>query len=183
MACGIYSIVNKINGHRYIGSSKNIESRFQNHVYDLQTNLHFNRHLQNAWNRYGRDQFELRILQICDPVDLIKIEQMYLDMHQPEYNKKTLAGGGTVAGSLSQESREKKSRSMMGNLHFRNRKSYITSAETRKKLSDSKLGHIVSQETRDKISSANRNRVRSEEFKLKVSTGIKRWWKKRKGEI
>jgi group I intron endonuclease len=53
--CGIYRIINKINDKFYIGSSDNIERRFSRHLLDLKKNKHDNQHLQNAWNKYGKE--------------------------------------------------------------------------------------------------------------------------------
>jgi hypothetical protein len=53
MASGIYQIRNKANGHRYVGSSNNIQERWHKHISDLNRNKHHSRHLQNAWNKYG----------------------------------------------------------------------------------------------------------------------------------
>lgn len=54
---GIYVIRNKMNGKCYIGQSSDIESRWKHHVNDLKSNCHHNQKLQNAWNKYGKDNF------------------------------------------------------------------------------------------------------------------------------
>lgn len=46
---------------------------------------------------------------------------------------------------------------------------YRPNEETRKKLSESRIGHIVSEETRKKLSASNRGKPRSEEARKKMS--------------
>jgi group I intron endonuclease len=93
MISGVYEIKNKLNNHRYIGSSVNILSRFSGHKYDLHKNKHHSTYLQRAWNKYGESNFEFNILETCEPVKdtLLFIEQKYLDL-KPEYNICKIAG-------------------------------------------------------------------------------------------
>jgi len=76
---GIYEIVNKINGKRYYGSSSNIKKRFSAHKQLLIQNKHTNKHLQSAWNQYGKNNFEFNIIEKIDKFQLIITEQKYLD--------------------------------------------------------------------------------------------------------
>lgn len=45
---GVYLIKNKINGNRYVGSAKNMNYRYTQHVCGLRHGGHINSHLQNA---------------------------------------------------------------------------------------------------------------------------------------
>jgi group I intron endonuclease len=87
----IYEIVNTITGHRYVGSAVNLRLRWARHRHDLPKGVHRNRYLQNAWNKYGRDAFEFRIIELCAPQDLISREQHYLDAGC-DYNIAKVAG-------------------------------------------------------------------------------------------
>ena len=55
---GIYCIKNIISGKMYIGSSINIECRWKQHRYQLNTNRHKNHYLQHSWNNHGEGSFE-----------------------------------------------------------------------------------------------------------------------------
>lgn len=77
---GLYKIINKINSKFYIGSSDNIERRFGRHLLDLLKNRHDNIHLQNAWNKYGKDNFNFQIYKICEPQLLLEEEQKELNV-------------------------------------------------------------------------------------------------------
>ena len=77
--CGIYKILNKVNGKIYVGSSGNIKERWQFHVYLLENNKHSNKHLQGAWNLYGEKNFKGFILEICGINKLKETEQFWLD--------------------------------------------------------------------------------------------------------
>ena len=59
MTCGIYMIRNKVNGKMYIGQAIEMEGvRWKTHRRELKGDYHENKHLQNAWNKYGQDNFE-----------------------------------------------------------------------------------------------------------------------------
>ena len=52
---GIYAITNQVNGKVYIGKSISIGY-----------NKHCNEYLQNAWNKYGEENFSFEIVEECD---------------------------------------------------------------------------------------------------------------------
>lgn len=70
---GVYKIVNSVNGKIYVGSSVNIEKRFKQHKFELEHNTHNNRHLQGAWNTYGKDNFDFVVVEIVP--DLINLRE------------------------------------------------------------------------------------------------------------
>lgn len=134
---GIYSIVNILNNHRYIGSSKNIRARLYQHYNKLNKNKHHSIHLQNAFNKYGQDKFIIQILEQCEPIrdTLIFIEQKYLDLN-PEYNIAKLA---SCPAQLNQsyETRYKRALKLRGKKRteeFKKRLSRITMNKPGKKV-------------------------------------------------
>jgi group I intron endonuclease len=90
---GIYRIKNLVNGKCYYGSSKQIEKRFDRHKRELKNNIHINRVLQRAWDKYGENNFIFEIVEECNINVLLEIEQKYLDL-QPEYNIGIKSSGG-----------------------------------------------------------------------------------------
>ena len=67
---GIYKIKNKVNGKVYIGQSIRIEKRWIDHKKTLRSNSHRNIYLQNAWNKYGEENFIHEIIEECDISEL-----------------------------------------------------------------------------------------------------------------
>lgn len=113
---GIYKIVNKINGKYYVGSSKDIngkDGRWNEHIQVLNRNKHINPHLQNAWNKYGQNNFDFIVVENVDEPQLLVTEQKYLDIAELEkhkcYNVKFNACGGeqTNKESISQKAKER----------------------------------------------------------------------------
>lgn len=76
---GIYKILNTVNNKVYIGSSVNIQNRWNKHKALLRHNKHENPKLQNSWNKYGEEVFEFIIIEECDENVLLEKEQNYLD--------------------------------------------------------------------------------------------------------
>ena len=85
---GIYKIVNKVNGKYYVGRAKNIiGSRWGKHKRCLRHNIHWNDHLQSAWNKYGESNFEFIVTEKTPLNELVKTEQKYLDIAEMEKDK------------------------------------------------------------------------------------------------
>lgn len=80
--CGIYLIKNQTNRKVYVGSSKNIKSRIWHHKNCLKHNRHTNRYLQNAWNKYGENSFEVFKLEYCPIDQLFEREKWWMDLFQ-----------------------------------------------------------------------------------------------------
>ena len=60
---GVYKIENQKNGKVYIGSTNNFNFRRNDHFSDLRHDQASNTHLQNAWNKYGEDNFTFEVLE------------------------------------------------------------------------------------------------------------------------
>jgi len=165
---GIYKITNLQNKKVYIGSSADVTSRRATHFRDLKNNKHVNKHLQRAYNKYGKDNFEWEILEhIKDLDDLLKREQYYIDEYSAcnrdkGYNILTIAGS-TLGRKLSAEAKLKMSISKKGR---------VLSDETKKKLSTAHKGNTHTEETKNKMSMLRKGKKfgpMSEETKKKIS--------------
>lgn len=58
MEAGVYLISNNVNGKCYVGSTVHLDQRRREHFSRLANNKHVNAHLQNAYNKYGREASE-----------------------------------------------------------------------------------------------------------------------------
>lgn len=63
---GIYTITNMVSGKVYVGSSICLDWRLYLHRRALRKGSHFNRHLQNSWNKNGEDNFDFKIVDRCE---------------------------------------------------------------------------------------------------------------------
>lgn len=93
---GIYKIINTANSKYYIGSTQeSFIKRWKHHVGSLRRGSHKNTHLQNAWNKYGEDNFIFTILETCEVENCLEREQIYLNKFLNEncYNMNPLATG------------------------------------------------------------------------------------------
>lgn len=114
--------------------------------------------------KHGYSKFRLDILEFCDPCDVIKREQYYINLLKPEYNILKTAGS-----MLGYKHTEKALAKFIGRKH---------SEITRKKISDGvraaevgRKGRIISEKTKAKMSASalGRRFTHTEETKLKIS--------------
>lgn len=111
---GIYAIINKINNKIYIGSSCDIGGRIYWHLNYLKNNRHHNDKLQNAWNKYGKDNFYINIVyRDIDIKDLEKYEQFVMDLFNVTEDGYNIALKADRS-EMSQETKDKISKSLKG---------------------------------------------------------------------
>jgi len=92
---GIYMIKNKLNNKIYVGQSSNIENRWWKHKSFLNKNTHHNKRLQEDWNKYGKENFMMKILEEC-PNSLLNEREIYWINHFNSFeNGYNLNIGGT----------------------------------------------------------------------------------------
>ena len=153
MKAGIYRIINSSNGKCYVGSSIDINRRRLEHFSALLHNRHVNNHLQNAYNKYGRDSFIFEVienLEITDNIkeDLLEREQFWIDNLRPEYNI-LLVAGSTLGYHHTEETKQKISNSTKG---------VKKSKEHAKHISEGQRGKTLTKEHKEKLSQSAKNR-------------------------
>jgi len=85
---GVYRWVNKINGKSYIGSSMSLSNTFTIYysLSSLKRKVKGSIIIYRALLKYGYSNFSLDILEYCESNVLIKREQYYINLLNPEYN-------------------------------------------------------------------------------------------------
>lgn len=102
---GVYCIENLTNGKCYVGSAggskQGIRKRWSVHIFELNSNRHGNIHLQNAWNKYGAQNFLFYVLeQMSDSSSIKEIRKCenkwfkIKKVFENGYNQSTEASGG-----------------------------------------------------------------------------------------
>lgn len=87
MIIGIYMIKNLSNNKVYIGQSIDINRRWNDHKAKLENNNHENSHLQESYNKYGKDSFEYSIICQCLKEELNDKEKYYIKKYKSYDNK------------------------------------------------------------------------------------------------
>ena len=148
---GIYEIRNTINGHCYIGSTRNFSIRFYDHKKRLESGIHRNKYLQNAWNKYGESCFVFSIIECCELSELIQREQFYIDTRKPKYNIAKDAQRFGVGQIISEKRKKEIGQSKLGNKYWLGRHH---SDETKKVLSEKRMGKKTPKNVVEKIKKA-----------------------------
>lgn len=90
--CGIYQIVNKVNGKVYIGRSKDIHKRWKSHISNLNKGKHINKALQQDWNEYEEDNFDFEVIRTCneDELNYAELEEIFKIDEDRRYNNSNI---------------------------------------------------------------------------------------------
>ena len=149
---GIYMILNKINRKCYVGSSKDIINRWSQHKNKLLKEKHINQYLQNAFNKYGLNNFEFWIIEECSEEDLLVREQYWMDFHvcyDHKYGYNICSKSDRPV--MPQERREK------------------VAAQRRNKTLEEFFGVEKAKEMKEKMSKSQKNRFRTKDEKKRIS--------------
>lgn len=88
----VYKITNNITGDFYIGSSKDIKSRWAHHKIPSTWNNCPNNPMYLDMKKYGLDKFEFEILEEVEPCSLKETEQQFIETLKPTYNDRNANG-------------------------------------------------------------------------------------------
>lgn len=106
----IYSIINIVTNQWYIGSTCDFEKRIKDHSRALRKGRHFNRKLQNSWNKYGETKFIFHLVENCKEQDCLFLEQVYIDGLSPYFNISKNSSSPMKGRKHSEETKRKQSR-------------------------------------------------------------------------
>lgn len=191
--CGVYKIVNNVNGKVYIGQSINIKNRWKDHVNALNRGDSSCTVLQRAWNKYKEKSFSFEILELCTEDRLDEVEIKYIEMYDalnPEkgYN---IEPGGNKNKHLTEETKQKLIESHLGKKHTEEAKRKMSESrigagngmygrhhteEAKRKISEArkgKPGHPCSDYAKERAKQANLGKIVSEETRKKLSEAHK----------
>ena len=149
MKTGIYKIENKENGKFYIGSAVHFYNRKSDHFRRLRLGIHKNTHLQNSYNKYGKENFTMFLIEECTKEELSVKEQYYIDTLKPDYNICSKVEGRWGLNHTE----EAKSKIADSVKKFHNEIGH--SEETKNKIANSLKGKKQSPETIEKRRQAN----------------------------
>lgn len=93
---GVYKITNLKTAECYVGKSKHVEKRWQEHFSKGYGAVHSKR-FQEAIDTYGNEGFSFQIIEECDVKDLDERERYWISELKPVYN--TLMDGHAVSAS------------------------------------------------------------------------------------
>jgi group I intron endonuclease len=143
---GIYMIYCASSEKAYIGQTKHLQKRLYQHKWKLNKGTHPNPHLQNAYQKYGEAYFNFILLENCTQSELTVKEAEWLDKIDIElrYNINKVTDVHPV------------------------------SEETRKKISDTRIGKKWSEEQKNRLSKSRKGVKKSEETKAKMKEAQKR---------
>ena len=134
---GIYCIRNTANGKRYIGQSTDINFRLAQHKSCLKHGRHYNTHLQRAFNKYGKENFEFFIIGKHHEILLDVYEQVWIEQYKSNHSNYgyNLESGGHKGKHVSAETIEKIRKGMAGKKKSIKHKEAMSAAQTGKKQS------------------------------------------------
>lgn len=180
----IYGIKNIANGFWYIGQTRDIRERKSRHFLHLKKNKHYNSHLQNAYNKYGKDCFEFHILEEVE-YDMLDFRECAWIKHYKSNNKKfgyNKMSGGSSSGLHSEETKNKqreirkKMVSEKPEVRGGHQKGIPLSEEHRRILSIAAKKRWASKEEREKQSKRYKGIKQDPIFLAKRVQAIKNGW-------
>ena len=89
---GIYKITNTVTGDFYIGSSKNVKRRWNDHKRPSRWKEQPNNPMYQDMNKYGVNSFVFEVLAEVEEGSLKEVEQQFIEKYNPIYNQMNAKG-------------------------------------------------------------------------------------------
>lgn len=103
MTCGVYII--NFGERSYVGSSRDVERRWNRHKSDLRAGRHANQFMQRLWDQGQEPTFAL--LASCGAEQLVDLEQHHVDQLKPYLNLAQVVAAPMVGRRHSVRSRHR----------------------------------------------------------------------------
>ena len=161
----IYLITNKVTGKQYVGqTTRSVKNRWKEHCESKTC-------IGNAIKKYGKKSFSKKVIEQCKSLNKLDKKEVHwikeLNTIAPNGYNLTEGGNGNLGYVASKETRKKMSESRMG---------IKMSKETCKRMSESHKGIALSKDHRKRIGLSQIGRIgwnkgvpRSETTKKKIS--------------
>jgi group I intron endonuclease len=200
---GIYCIKSNLSDKVYIGSAVNLGRRFRQHHHELIHGKHTNPKLQNAYNKYGANNIEFSLVELCNEDKLIEREQFYIDSFncvENGYNINPVAGS-QLGFKFSDEAKKRMSAQAKKRMQCPVYRMFLGTLAKGRKISQTQIeivrkhntGKVRSEETKQKLRVANagqkpteyciqrsievnRKRIRTEDETWRKAESMKRAW-------
>lgn len=158
----VYCIENQINKKQYVGITRQLlRTRWVQHCHGQASDMPIVR----AINKYGRENFEMSVLEECEEENLGAREQHWiakLDTFKSGYNATEGGDGGIKGWKHTEDAKRRMSEARMGN---KNAAGQVISQERRDALSklhkgkQHSLGHRHTDDAKQKITEAQHKKV------------------------
>jgi group I intron endonuclease len=167
----IYKITNKITNQSYIGQTVNsLEERWRKHK-QINSNC---RYLKNAFHKYGKDNFEFKLICICFDSDLNKFEIEYIKKYNSLVpNGYNLREGGENGGKHSIETKKKISETLKGRTDIIRGKHQLGKPHTEEVKNKIRNALLGSKKTPETIQKRINTIIKFKVYKIDIKTGNK----------
>ena len=179
----VYCIKNTVNNKEYIGlTTRTLEKRWKQHIYESnkQDSWEWNTPLGNAIKKYGKDSFQIFVLEECSSETELKQKEIQLIKERKSlasetgYNL-TLGGDGRLGYKLSKETKRKIGEGNLGKIMSDDAKAKMSIAAKKRCVGKPSPmdGKKHTDDALKKISESSKGRIFSEESRIKKSESLK----------
>lgn len=186
----VYCIKNIINNKEYIGlTTRTVEQRWKQHIRESnrEGGWEWNTPLGNAIKKYGKDSFEVFVLEECSSETEMKQKEIWLIRERKSlasetgYNL-TLGGDGRLGYKLSEETKRKIGEGNFGKIMSDDARAKMSIAAKKRCVGKPSPmdGKKHTDDSLKKISESSKGRVFSEESRRKKSESLKAYYQNKK---
>jgi group I intron endonuclease len=179
----IYCIKNTINNKEYIGlTTRTLEHRWKQHIYESnkKDSWEWNTPLGNAIKKYGKDSFQVFVLEECSSETELKQKEIQLIKERKSLSTETgynlsFGGDGRLGYKLSEETKRKIGEGNKGKTYTAESLEKMSVAAKKRSVGKPSPmdGKKHTEESKQKIVSFLTGRKQSEETKRKKSESMK----------